>query len=75
MMLKQIYINNIPIGINYKPLIIAEMSGNHNQSIERAKKIIDEAAAAGVDAIKLQTHTPDGLTIDSNKDDFIIQDI
>ncbi|XDE62240.1 N-acetylneuraminate synthase family protein [Arthrospira platensis BEA 1257B] len=57
-----------------KPFIIAEMSGNHNQSIERAYKIIDQAARCGVDAIKFQTATPDGLTLNLDVKGFRIDD-
>ena len=62
------------IGQDYKPFIIAEMSGNHNQSLERALKIIEVAAKCGADAIKLQTYTADTITINQRGGLFDIDD-
>lgn len=66
-------IGNRKIGRSDKPFIIAEMSGNHNQSLERALKIVDLAAEAGADAVKLQTYTPDTMTLDIHTDEFFIE--
>lgn len=59
---------------NNKPFIIAEMSGNHNQSLERALQIVDAAVEAGVSALKLQTYTADTMTIDKCDGEFFISD-
>lgn len=69
-----IRIGNRSIGTNHPPFVIAEMSGNHNQSLERAISIIDAAAEAGAHAIKLQTATPEGLTLNVDSPDFRISD-
>ncbi|OGF14607.1 pseudaminic acid synthase [Candidatus Falkowbacteria bacterium RIFCSPLOWO2_12_FULL_45_10] len=61
------------IGPGQPVFIVAEMSGNHNQSFARARKIIDAAASAGADAVKLQTYTADTLTINSNKKWFQVK--
>ncbi len=63
MSFKTIKIGNVSIGEEYPPFIIAEMSGNHNQSLERALKIVEAAAKSGAHAIKLQTYTADTMTI------------
>ena len=56
-------IGNYEIGLDQKPFIIAEMSGNHNQSLDRALQLVDAAAAAGAHALKLQTYTADTITM------------
>ena len=68
--MQEISINNRKIGQEHPPYIIAEMSANHNGDINNAYKIIDMAKASGADAVKLQTYTPDTLTIDSDLPDF-----
>ncbi|HHY79215.1 MAG TPA: pseudaminic acid synthase [Thermoanaerobacter sp.] len=63
----------IPIGINYRTFIIAELSANHNQSFDNAVKLIKEAKKAGADAVKLQTYTPDTITINCSNEYFQIK--
>lgn len=69
---KFVEIENRKIGPDFPPYIIAELSANHNGDINRALKILEMAKECGADAIKLQTYTPDTLTIDSDKSDFKI---
>lgn len=62
------------VGPDHAPFIIAEMSGNHNQSLDRALQLVDAAAAAGAHALKLQTYTADTMTLDVDGDGFSIED-
>ncbi len=68
------HIAQFSVGTTHKPFIIAEMSGNHNQSLERAFAIVDAAAASGAHALKLQTYTADTMTLDIRDGDFVIND-
>ena len=61
------------IGEGHPPYVIAEMSANHNGSLETAKRIITEARARGADAVKLQTYRPDTITLDSDSEEFCIR--
>ena len=65
---------NHEISIDARPLVIAEMSGNHNQSLDRGLRIVEAAAEAGVQALKLQTYSPDTITLDVQDGDFMIED-
>ncbi len=72
--MKEINIAGRKIGPAYPPLIIAEMSGNHNQSLERAFEIVDAAAESGAHGLKIQTYTADTMTLDVDSGDFRIND-
>jgi pseudaminic acid synthase len=71
---RTILISDRNVGLNHPPFIIAEMSGNHNQSLERALEIVDAAAASGAHALKLQTYTADTMTLDIREREFFIED-
>lgn len=70
---KRIEIGNHVISENSPVYIVAEMSANHNMDINRAKEIIDAAAQSGADAVKIQTYTPDTITIDCDRECFQTQ--
>jgi N-acetylneuraminate synthase len=67
-------IGSFQISKNTPPFVIAEMSGNHNQSLERALEIVEAAAKTGAQALKIQTYTPDTITLKVNDGDFLISD-
>jgi len=67
-------IRNREIGLQQPPFIIAEMSGNHNQSLDRALELVDVAANSGAHALKIQTYTADTMTLDLSEGDFFISD-
>ncbi|PHB26471.1 pseudaminic acid synthase [Bacillus pseudomycoides] len=72
--MNEMEINGRKISRNHQPFIIAEMSGNHNQSLERALQIVEAAARAGAHALKIQTYTADTMTLDIDNKDFKIED-
>lgn len=69
-----ITIGNRQVGQDHPPFVIAEMSGNHNQSLERALAIVEAAAKSGAHALKLQTYTADTMTLDIDEGEFFISD-
>ena len=71
---KTIHLGGRPVGAGQAPFIVAEMSGNHNQSLERALRIVEAAAKAGAHALKLQTYTADTMTLDLDEGEFFISD-
>jgi pseudaminic acid synthase len=73
-MIRDIVIGDKVVGPSHRPLIIAEMSGNHNQSLDRALAIVDAAARAGAHGLKLQTYTADTMTLDVDTEGFRIDD-
>jgi pseudaminic acid synthase len=72
--MNDIKLGNRSVGVGHPPFIIAEMSGNHNQSLEKALEIVDAAADAGAHALKLQTYTADLMTLNLDYGDFYIDD-
>jgi pseudaminic acid synthase len=73
-MRNEIHLGGRLIGQGHPPFIIAEMSGNHNQSLAKALQIVDAAAEAGAHALKLQTYTAELMTLDLEAGDFFIED-
>lgn len=74
MSVKEFSVGSRRVGPGHEPFIIAEMSGNHNGSLERAKEIVRAAAECGVDCLKFQTYTADTITMRVEQEDFVIND-
>jgi pseudaminic acid synthase len=72
--MNEIKLGKYKVGPNHRPFIIAEMSGNHNQSLDKALEIVDAAAKTGVQALKIQTYTADTITLNIKKGEFAIND-
>jgi pseudaminic acid synthase len=72
--MNEFFLGSRGVGPGHPPLVIAEMSGNHNHSLERALAIVEAAARAGAHALKLQTYTADTMTLDLNAGEFRIDD-
>ena len=62
------------IGKGFKPYIVAELSANHGGNIDRAKSSIKAAKESGANAVKIQSYTPDTMTLNSTKEDFLINE-
>jgi N-acetylneuraminate synthase len=74
MSITEVKIGHLQIGSSLPPIVVAEMSGNHNHSLDRALAIVDAAAKAGVHALKIQTYTADTMTLDIDQGEFSITD-
>jgi len=72
--MNEFHIGDLRIGRQHPPVVIAELSGNHNGSLDRALEIVEAMAAAGAQALKLQTYTADTMTIDCDRPGFFISD-
>jgi pseudaminic acid synthase len=72
--MKEVTIADRKIGVNHPPFIVAELSANHQQSLEEALKLVQAAKEAGADAIKLQTYTPHTITLNRHEGHFVIDD-
>ena len=72
--MRPVIINDREISDRYPPYVIAEISANHNGSLERAKHTIKAAKDAGASAVKIQSYTPDTMTLDVKLDDFMISE-
>lgn len=70
----EFWIGRVPVGKNHPPVVLAEMSGNHNQSLDRALDIVEAAAKAGAHGVKLQTYTADTMTLPIRTGEFVITD-